>query len=354
MDNPNQPTEPTAEEKFAPKLPQQIIDQMAAVNAVMGIPENQPDGEGGEGAGEDAGEDAGEGTGDDRAAPPELQFQDGQAPQPEDTWEQRARSTHGRLEQALATNQQMSRRVHELEEQINLLKLRGAEAPQQPPPPAAKPKLINEKEVEEYGDEFFDVVGRRAREEFVPEVETLKQRIARLESGQQAVGKVVETTQKRGLYDTLYEVVPQWKQINHSPAFIQWLGNLDPYSGRPRQELLSDAFTRHDSNRVVNFFQGFLSEVTGNPQTSQARTPSAPPPANGSGSGRPSLEDFVAPGRARSVPQAMSPEKPVYTQAWIAKFSDDKRKGLWRGREAEAEQIERDIYQAQHEGRYQP
>jgi len=41
----------------------------------------------------------------------------------------------------------------------------------------------------------------------------------------------------------------------------------------------------------------------------------------------------------------------MYTQAQIARFSDDKRKGLYRGREAEVEAIERDIYQAQHEGR---
>jgi hypothetical protein len=49
----------------------------------------------------------------------------------------------------------------------------------------------------------------------------------------------------------------------------------------------------------------------------------------------------------------LPPDKPVYTHAWIAKFMDDKRVGKFRGREAEAEAIERDIYQAQHEGRIQ-
>jgi hypothetical protein len=47
----------------------------------------------------------------------------------------------------------------------------------------------------------------------------------------------------------------------------------------------------------------------------------------------------------------MPPDKPTYTSAWIAQFSADKRMGKYRGREAEVEAIERDIYQAQHEGR---
>ena len=77
----------------------------------------------------------------------------------------------------------------------------------------------------------------------------------------------------------------------------------------------------------------------------------APPLANGNGSGKPSLQDFAAPGRARSAPQHLPPDKPVYTTAWIAKFTADKRTGKYRGREADAEAIEQDIYQAQHEGR---
>jgi hypothetical protein len=351
------PEQQTPEERFATKLPQQILNQMAEVNAVLGIPENQPEGEGDDDqqGPEGAPEGAPEGDDEGAAAPAELQPQGEQAPgQPEDTWEQRARSTHGRLEQALNSNQQLARRIGELESQINSLKLRGAEQPAPAPGPAPKPKLIKETELEEYGDEFFDVVGRRAREEFFPEFETLKQRLARLEAGQQAVGKVVESTQKRSVYDTLYDHVPNWKQVNHSPAFHSWLGMLDPYSGRPRQEMLSEAFSRHDTNRVVNFFQGFLSEVTGTPQNPQARTPSAPPLTNGNGSGKPSLDQFTAPGRARSVPQVLPPEKPIYTQASIAQFSEDKRTGKYRGREADAEAIERDIYQAQHEGRIRP
>jgi hypothetical protein len=118
--------------------------------------------------------------------------------------------------------------------------------------------------------------------------------------------------------------------------------------------MLQEAFARHEAGRVVNFFRGFLTEATGTPPN-DSRQPgqSAPPLANGNASGKPSLEQFAAPGRARSAPQQLPPDKPVYTHAWIAQFMADKRTGKYRGRETDADAIERDIYQAQHEGRIQ-
>jgi hypothetical protein len=296
----------------------------------------------------------------------------GEEPQGEDTWEQRARSMAGRLEQAIQANQQMSQRLNELEMQASTMRLYGkTPQPGAQPPVAPQPvHLIKDEERNDYGEEFFDVVGRRAQELVMPELKAFDERMKRLESGQQAVVEITQKTQKQGLYGALYEAVPDWKAINHSDEFKLWLQYPDPYSGMKRHDLLNDAFARHDTNRVVNFFSGFLAEATGLPQNPQGGTPPAPPLSNGQASGngsrsaapplsngqaseRPTLESFAAPGRARSGPQTLPPDKPVYTQAQIAKFSDDKRRGLWRGREAEVEAIERDIFQAQHEGRIQ-
>ena len=194
------------------------------------------------------------------------------------------------------------------------------------------------------------MVGRKAREEISPELYQFGERLKRLEGRQDVVTQVIDKTQKHSVYDMLYDEVPQWKEINYHPAFKQWLGQLDPYSGRPLAEMLSEAMARHDAPRVVNFFRGF-AEAAGLPQNASNGAAAPPLPGNGQASGRPSLEDFAAPGRARSVPQNLPPEKPVYTTAQIAKLSEDKRRGLWRGREPELEAIERDIFAAQHEGR---
>jgi hypothetical protein len=333
----------TAEERYGNKLPKQLQGQVDAVNAAM-APKPEP---------QEQEPEQREPEQPEEHQEPESQ-ESYEQEDPEESWEQRARSAQGRLDQILNANQQLTRRMSELERELSLAKVRGHEPPAAPTP-KPKPQLIKPEELSDYGDEFFDVVGRKAREELVPVVDELSERIKRIESGQQAVGQVVEQTQKRGLYDALYEEVPEWKELNYHPAFINWLAVPDPYSGRQRHEMLKEAFSRHDADRVVNFFKGFLTEATGTPPNgSRPQGQSAPPlPGNGQASGKPSLEQFAAPGRARSAPQILPPDKPMYTRAWIAKFYADQRSGKYRGREAEADAVERDIYQAQHEGRIQ-
>ena len=327
--------EQTAEQKYGPKLPRQIQDQVDAVSAALNQGAEEEDQQPEE---------------EQQPEPEEEELPEGQPQELQpDSWEQRARSAAGRLEQALQSNQQLARRVSELEDQMSSKKLKAE--PDEPAPYQKQP-LIKPEEMNDYGEEFFDVVGRRAREEISPELFAFGERLKRLEGRQDVVTQVIDKTQKSSVYDMLYDEVPMWKQINHHPNFKPWLSQLDPYSGRPLAEMLSDAMARHDGPRVVNFFRGF-AEAAGLPLTPSNAGNAAPPLPNGNGSGRPSLEDFAAPGRARSVPQNLPPDKPVYTAAQIQKFSDDKRRGLWRGREAEAEAIDRDIFAAQHEGRIQ-
>lgn len=338
----------TAEEKYAIPLPKQVRDQMAQVEAMMQPPrdpddEDQEGDEGGENEGQE-GEEGQEGQEGEGRPPPQQAEQP-----PELSWEQRARSTIGRLEAQITANQALSKRVQDLETE-----LRNGQQPQ-PGPPSAAPSFVKPEEINDYGEEFMDVVGRRAKEIAMSELSVYDKRIQQLENSQKQVGTVIEKTQKRTVYDQLRDAVPDWGDINHHPAFHEWLSIPDPYSGRQRKEMLAEAFTRHDGNRVVNFFQGFLTEATGLPSNAPRQNGhSAPPLANGNGSGKPSLEDFAAPGRARSGPQQLPPDKPTYTTAQIAKISNDKRRGLWRGREAELEALERDIFAAQHEGRLQP
>jgi hypothetical protein len=247
----------------------------------------------------------------------------------------------------------MTRQYQDMQRQLAMLRAGGV-APTVTELPKPQPKkLITEAEENEYGTEFFQVVGKRAREEVEPVFEDLTNRLKRLEGRVDGVGSVIKQTQQMGLYETLADSVPEWKQINRSPEFKEWLSQPDPYSGRVKHEMLKEAFTGQDTNRVVNFFQGFLTEATGLPSSSASPgSETTPLSGNGNGNGRPSLADYAAPGRARSAPAGNLPsDKPTYTHADIAKFMADKRTGKWKGREADADLIERDIFQAQHEGR---
>lgn len=269
----------------------------------------------------------------------------------EPTWEQRARSLQGRYETLQRNYTQQGERINDLERLVNTMKAQGSEPPAPPsntPPP--RPKFVTPEETTEYGEDFLNIVGKRAREEYFPEFDDLASRLKRLEGRVDGVGTVIEKTQVNDVYSGLNSEIPDWRDINKHPDFHAWLDEPDVFSGKIRKEMLQEAFTRHEGRRVVSFFKGFL-EAAGLPQPRQA---SEPTPSNGDGTtGKRSLEEFAAPGRARSAPQPLPPEKPVYTSAWIAKFTADKIAGKYRGREADADAIEQDIYRAQHEGRIQ-
>jgi len=272
-------------------------------------------------------------------------------PVEEETDAQKLRSAQGRLEQALNINRQMNDRMAQMEQALLRLQAEGVQPPAEPQPPP-KPQLVTPEEVADFGEDLLNVVGKRAREEYAPEFEQLASRLRQLETRVDGTTSVIQRSQQQDMYETLTGEVANWRDINRSENFKTWLQHPDMFSGRRRHDLLMEAFSRHETPRVVAFFKGFLTEAAGPPQNPQAREPSAPPlSSNGHASGKPSLEDFAAPGRARSAPQELPPDKPVYTHAWIAKFMADKRTGKYRGREADADAIERDIYQAQHEGR---
>src|SRR5262245_41584208 len=64
--------------------------------------------------------------------------------------------------------------------------------------------------------------------------------------------------QRRGLYQSLDTQVPNWREIDNSPEWRQWLAQPHELSGRTRQEWLNDAMAKGDAHRVASFFRGFL------------------------------------------------------------------------------------------------
>jgi len=341
-------------ERYTPKPPKQVQDGIAAADALRaqmsgeqpppvsppnppapGAPPVQP-----------------------AAAPPaSVPSPTPAAPSPfedDQTWEQRARSAQGRYDNQVAVNRALNERLVELERAVATNAARGTAEPANPTPPAA-PKLVTDQERADFGEDFLNVVGKRAKEEYFPEFDMLAQRLKRLEGRVDGTVQLVTKGAQQDVYAQLDATVPAWRTINRHQQFKDWLEHIDPFSGRKRNDMLQEAFARQDGNRVVNFFRGF-AEAAGLPQSqpNPSPTPSTPAqPGNGTTGGALTLEQLAAPGRARSAPEGshLPPEKPMYTHAWIAQFMADKRTGKYRGREADADLIERDIYQAQHEGR---
>jgi hypothetical protein len=277
-------------------------------------------------------------------------------PPPEDeseqSYEKRYKAMKGRYD----------KEVPRLKEQINTLvtetnNLRSvmatlevkAPADEQPPPRVTK-SLLTPEEVQDYGEEFFNVVEKKARELIEPIAEQYETRIKGLEQQIKGVGtQVVESAVAR-MEATLDHDVPDWRDVNthwEANGFKEWLQLPDPYSGAIRHQLLNAAYERCDTPRVAAFFKGFHAEVAA---TAPERDVSSPAPAITAAPKVP-LTDLAAPGRAKTAAQSVPAEKPIITRAQITQFYNDVVAGRYRGRETEQAQNDQAIFDAQREGR---
>jgi hypothetical protein len=263
------------------------------------------------------------------------------------TYEQRWRSLQGMYNadttRLRAENNQMNQRVSQLEQLISSLS-----APQQgQPAQGTAARLITDKDTEEYGDSI-DVMRRAAREELSEayrEIADLKRTVMQVQTN--VVPKVESVVQRQALtaentfWSELSAIVPDWREINANQGFHSWLLEVDPLSGMNRQVYLDAAQGQLDAHRVGEFFRTWQSS-NGNSAAQQTRTATAT-----------QLEKQIAPGRGRTTASASTAgnDAKAYSRVDIAKFFDDVRKGVYKGKEQERDRIERDIFAAQREGR---
>jgi TolA-binding protein len=240
-------------------------------------------------------------------------------------------------------NRELNSRVQHLEQLLASL------SAQQSAPQASIPaeKLLTDKDVEEYG-ESLDVMRRAAMEQVSPmaqrinELEnTIRQLQGNLVPQVQAVANRQAVSAEQQFWGGLTDAVPNWREINDNADFQTWLLEVDPLVGITRQTILEDAQRNLEVMRVSNFFKSWL-EISG--QANVAQNTRRSTSAN-------ELERQIAPGKGRSAGNPTGTTAKNYTREDINDFFRNVRDGKYRGREAERDRIERDIFAAQREGR---
>lgn len=260
-------------------------------------------------------------------------------------WEQRYRTLQGKYDREVPS---LRNDISGLRSQIETLtaKLDAKPIAQ------IVPVTIPDDDVETFGDPLIAAARRWARAEISGELEELRGQLASVVSTATTVQQQSAQAQAEARHqstmaqlDAHPEIGRTWRTINDDQAFIAWLNDVDPFTGGPRMALLHDAFGRGDASRTAKFFQAYIQEHTATQVP--AVTPSIP-----AGADRPTLETFASPGRATGpAPSGAQPDKRIWTPVQITAFYRDKQKGAFRDREAEAQRIEKDIFDATAEGR---
>lgn len=277
-------------------------------------------------------------SGDDFTAPADAQaLKDSE-------WARRYNSMRGRY---VALERQMGELGQELVRTQNILSStqQAAPAPRQDALGHDHGNLITQADVDGYGTELIDLATRVAKSVVAPEMEQLRADNAKLTQR-------VQNTGRRELFERMDRDVPSWRQINKDVRFLAWLRLPNVYTGQIRGNMLKAAVDGANAPQALQVFKDFLAEANATgmiapaQQIEQQAEPAPRTPAL-------ALDALAAPGRARpaSGDTQVPGEKPIYSRADISKFYDDKRKGLYAGRDADVRAFENDLTLAQKEGR---
>jgi len=175
---------------------------------------------------------------------------------------------------------------------------------------------LTQQDLQNFGSEMVDLAQRAAMHAVTPELRHLEQQSADLQA------QLARETQ-RGVDAALERAVPNWREINRDPRWLNWLMMPDLYSGQIKQRLLDAATARGAASSVIALFNGFLREAGA---AGQAPAPAA----------------------AASYPTTAS-GRPIYTREQIRRASEDFRKG--RISEQDYRRLSADFCRASGEGR---
>lgn len=251
-------------------------------------------------------------------------------------WQHRYNSMEGRVKKQDAVINSLLSQVQQLSE--------PRPHPQLQDPP--KRTFITDEERKVYGDDFFDVVQRKALETVQPHIERLAAENHQL---RQRLGK----DEARTVYQVLDGEIANWRDINIDPEFIQWLSLPDRYTRMVKAGLLKQAFADGNAGQVLEFFRGFLEEhpeFGGQQNAAPQVAPAAPAPKRQASV---QLKDLAAPGKVRPAPGGTQvPVEPaVITNKDLDRFYADVRRGRWDGRPQEKAVEEARLHAAVRDGR---
>lgn len=262
----------------------------------------------------------------------------------EQTWEHKYRVLQGKynadtkklneqLQEAQKRSQDPSlqHRIQALESENSQLK-QQLEQQQQASQSSGELKL-NQKLVDEYGEDFAQAVAEQSSAGTSELINRLTQQIntlqSKLERTEQTTSETAGNMRMRELNAELSKHNIDFEQVNTDPLFHDWLSAIDDASGEQRNTLMNNAFQRGDINRTAYFFKAFKaqegSNFNNNPLSSHVDVTSR-------------------------APSDAAGDDNVWTKAQMDKLYADRRAGKLT--DAEFQKWEQQLFSAMQQGTY--
>lgn len=237
-----------------------------------------------------------------------------------------------KMDQQLRTLQGMMRSTSEENQQLRAIISQMNEQPQQTPQQEsqpAKPSADDSKDNELFGEDFVEMVERR----IANRLKGLEDRLAQAEGTAKQSQRVSADVQQERFQNRLAERVPKWQEIDSDPDFRDWVSQSNT-----RVAFIQQAMADYDADAIADIFEQYKA-LSG---TGQEKKP-APAKRN--------LEEKVSPSKGRTSTSSGQPEeKKIWPRSEIAQVFANRRNYDPK----EFDELQREIFAAQKEGRVDP
>jgi len=272
------------------------------------------------------------------------------APEPEVTekprgedpelWKQRYLSYKGHFDAELGRKNE---EVKHLQAKIEEIQARLEK--QKEPAPESVPGVSDE-DIETFGADQVRFVERASRKAVADAMGAFDAKLNAFVNQFKALEGRVGQVDDRSNYSAtqmfmrdLEKAVPNFREINANPVWLEWLRGVEPYTKRSWQSLLEDGESALDADRVAAVFRAFEGQ-SGKAETASKQQANA------------KLQSQVSPSRSRAqtpVSSEVPANQRTYSFAEIEQFYDS----LWRGRidPSQGKETEMEINRAVAEGR---
>lgn len=191
-------------------------------------------------------------------------------PPVESDWEQKYRTLQGVLR---AETTKLRATIADHEATIASLQAQPVAPAVKPPAPGRDPR-----DEETYGTEMLDLIERRAAALVQAEMEKFQPQLEQTRTQVESISRQVYETDAEKFYGELERAVPDYASINVDQRFLDWLGEIDPLSGMPRQAYLTNAGQHLDHVRAANLFNAFKATLAPPAAPAPVQAASAPTP----------------------------------------------------------------------------
>lgn len=253
-------------------------------------------------------------------------------PPKEPDWQQKYRVLAGKYDAELP---RLHTQVKELSAKLDQAMSKLTEVQAAPAKEAQAERLVNDQDVETYGQDLIDLQRRVAREvasEFQGKLNTLAEENKALREQVNQTGSQVGTM---SFEQSLNRALPDFDAINADPLWISWLDEVDPLIRAPRRSVAQEAFETGDVAAIVHYVNLFRQNAA--PVKEDKR--------------QAELERQVAPNRSAANSATTSQQGKHYTTAQVEQLFSKVRDLNIRGQMDDAAKLEAEITAAYTEGR---